>query len=357
MTEDELEKIYRPSATLIIAAKTNNNLEEGYNYQFLLAKRAAAIAFAPDHYVFPGGAFDAKADDNIEWLQYFEAFGISKEDLQKLSLQHLPNRPKPLMTNGRNLCRDISLRITAIREAFEEVGLLLCLNRDDLRSKHKIHSSFKHNFDRSYWQDKVHNNALEFLNLCKYMDVVPDLWSLQEWSMWRSPPAARKKYDTAIYIVTLENQPQLLLEPTEVEKELWATPTASLKLYKDRTIWLAPLQFYEISRLSNVLNWSKLQAFVKERNSKGSTLIMLAYFRCTDYLVGTLPGDDCYPENHLDHKETVQLSCTDKEFKAKTKNIHRITYYDMYELAVTCNIKPIDGHLSPVLNILDNSKL
>lgn len=32
MNEDELEKIYRPSATLIIAAKINNN-EQGYNYQ------------------------------------------------------------------------------------------------------------------------------------------------------------------------------------------------------------------------------------------------------------------------------------------------------------------------------------
>ncbi|XP_065355894.1 acyl-coenzyme A diphosphatase NUDT19 [Calliphora vicina] len=356
MTDDELEKIYRPSATLIIAAKSSSN-EHGYNYQFLLAKRSAAIAFAPDHYVFPGGVFDPKADENIEWLGYFKTFGISKEDLNKLSLQNLPNRPTPLMTNGHNLGRDISLRITAIREAFEEVGLLLCLNREDLKNKHKISGSFKHNFDRSHWQQRVHNNAMEFLNLCKHMDVVPDLWSLHEWSVWRSPPTARKKYDTAIYVVTLEDQPKLLLEPTEVEKELWATPPASLKLYKDSTIWLAPMQFYEISRLSNALDWSKLQAFVKERNFKGSTLIMLAYYRCTDYLVGTLPGDDYYPKNTLEHTETLPLSCSVMEFKKKTKNIHRITYLDMYDLCVTSNITPIDGHLSPVLNLLDNSKL
>ncbi|KAM7352053.1 acyl-coenzyme A diphosphatase NUDT19 [Cochliomyia hominivorax] len=356
MNYDELEKIYRPSSTLIIAAKSKT-IDQGYSYKFLLAKRAAAIAFAPDHYVFPGGVFDVQADDNIEWLSYFETFGISKEQLDKLSLLHLPHRPKPLMTKAGYLGRDISLRITAIREAFEEVGLLLCLDRNDLSNQHKICGSYKHNFDRAYWQQKVHNNAKEFLNLCKYMDVIPDLWSLNEWSIWRSPPTARKKYDTAIYVVTLEEQPKLLLEPTEVEEELWVTPTASLRLYKDRTLWLAPLQFYEISRLSNAMDWSKLQSFVKERNFKGSTLIMLAYYKCSDYLVGTLPGDDYYPTNILEHKETISLNYSAKEFQEKTKNIHRITYQDMYDLEVFTNISPIDNHLSPQLQYLDNSKL
>ncbi|TMW39323.1 hypothetical protein DOY81_015597, partial [Sarcophaga bullata] len=100
---------------------------------------------------------------------------------------------------------------------------------------------------------------------------------------------------------SLEEEPKLLLEPSEVDEALWTTPVSALKLFKNRSLWLAPMQFYEISRLANALNWSYLLDFVKKRNSIGSTLIMLAYYRCSDYLVGVLPGDDYYPKDTLDH--------------------------------------------------------
>lgn len=356
---DNIEKNYRPSATVIIAAKTAIK-EQGYDYRILLAKRTEATAYTKDHYVFPGGVFDRKADENIEWLTYFESFGISAHKLNELCLQHLPNRPIPLMTNGINFSRDISLRITAIREAFEEVGVLLCLDREQLKLNHQGLGSLKLNFDRSFWQQKVHNNAMEFLNLCKYLRVVPDLWSLHEWSVWRSPPSAMKRYDTALYLVALEEQPQLVLEPSEVETELWISPSLSLKLFKDRTIWLPPLQFYEISRLTNAPNWFKLLQFVRDRNAKGSTLLMLAYYRCRECLVGTLPGDDFYPENPIAHIETIEVPCTDLEFRAKATNLHRLTYRDMYDMYVTSNITAIDGHLSPVARLMadhETSKL
>lgn len=189
-------------------------------FQILLAKRTVRTAYAPDHYVFPGGVFDSKADENIDWLNHFESFGISSRELDILNLEHLPNRPDPLMTNKRFFSRDISLRITAIREAFEEVGLLLCLTKDQLKHNRKGCATFNNNFNRPYWQERVHSNPLEFLSLCKYLQVVPDIWSLHEWSIWRSPPSALKRYDTVLYIVALDVRPELLLEPSEIEEEL-----------------------------------------------------------------------------------------------------------------------------------------
>ncbi|XP_073823132.1 acyl-coenzyme A diphosphatase NUDT19-like [Musca autumnalis] len=344
--EDECEKTYRPSATIIIATKSNSK-ERGYNYRILLAKRNYKTAFAPDHYVFPGGVFDRKADEDVEWLNHFENNGVTSSDLQRLSLEHLPNRPRPLMTNKKFFSRDISLRITAIREAFEEVGLLLCVTKEEFKAGNLGHGRYLDGFDKATWQKRVHNNSLEFLNLCKHLNVIPDLWSLHEWSIWRSPPAAMKKYDTILYFVALDKQPQLLLEPSEVEEELWASPSLALKLFAERTIWLPPLQFYEISRLTNALNWSELRDFVKNRSSKGSSLLVLAYYRCNDTLVGTLPNDDFYPPNAIDHRETVQLDEEPEEFHAKAKNLHRLVYKDMYEMSIVCNIPGLDGHLSP----------
>uniref|UniRef100_A0A1I8PRR9 Nudix hydrolase domain-containing protein n=1 Tax=Stomoxys calcitrans TaxID=35570 RepID=A0A1I8PRR9_STOCA len=352
---EDLEKIYRPSATIIIAAKDPVK-EYGYDYRILLAKRTMRTAYAPDHFVFPGGVHDANADDDIKWLEYFEEFGIYADDLNKLCLEHLPNRPQPLMTNKTHVSRDISLRLTAVREAFEEVGLLLCLSREQYRREHKGCATNYQKFNRFHWQEKVHNDPYEFLNLCKFLDVVPDIWSLHEWSIWRSPPASLKKYDTILYIVALEQKPQLLLEPTEVEEELWISPKRALHLFKERHIWLPPLQFYELSRLSNILSWSKLRDFAKHRAAFGSTLLMLAYYRCYDSLVGTLPNDDFYPKSPEDHKETIVLSESLSSFESKAKNIHRLIYNDMYDISIVCNIPPIDNHLSPTQKF-ENSKL
>lgn len=103
---------------------------------------------------------------------------------------------------------------------------------------------------------------------------------------------------------------------------------------------------------------------------------MLAYFRCLDYLVGVLPGttrsvtkcmsisfifltvgDDYYPNDTLDHKDTIQMNCSSTQFTENTKNVHRLIYRDVYDLYVTSNIIPIDGHFTPILHFKHNSKL
>jgi nucleoside diphosphate-linked moiety X motif 19, mitochondrial len=111
--------------------------------------------------------------------------------------------------------RDISLRITAIRETFEELGVLLCKNKEQLKDS-SLFSNLKNNFDVEFWQKQVdfilisHNTAFKlkqisqffcqvykdgsnFLRLCEELNVVPDLWSLHEWSCWLTPTFKRPK--------------------------------------------------------------------------------------------------------------------------------------------------------------------
>lgn len=51
-------------------------------------------------------------------------------------------------------CRDISLRITAIRETFEELGVLICKNKEQLKDSNLL-SNLVHNFDVAFWQKQV----------------------------------------------------------------------------------------------------------------------------------------------------------------------------------------------------------
>lgn len=82
--------------------------------------------------------------------------------------------------------------MTAIRETFEEVGILLCKNKDQL-AKRELTSLAVENFDVKYWQAEVFRDANNFRKLCEELNVVPDLWSLHEWSVWLTPTWRRSK--------------------------------------------------------------------------------------------------------------------------------------------------------------------
>lgn len=89
--------------------------------------------------------------------------------------------------------RELSLRIAAIREAFEELGVIFCRDRKHIAGDSGGYGNFRENFDRSHWQKLVHNDSNKFLTLCEELDIVPDLWSLYEWSNWFTPSTFKKR--------------------------------------------------------------------------------------------------------------------------------------------------------------------
>lgn len=120
-------------------------------------------------------------------------------------------------SNSNYFNREISLRINAIRETFEETGIFLCRTRQQLNaSSGEAFDMIA--YDREKWQKAVHNDPKEFLNMCRQFQVVPDLWSLFEWSAWASPAIIRKGYETAFFITFLNREPQVLCEATEVKE-------------------------------------------------------------------------------------------------------------------------------------------
>ncbi|XP_030377053.1 nucleoside diphosphate-linked moiety X motif 19-like [Scaptodrosophila lebanonensis] len=120
---------WRDAATLIIAARCTVESQKEYDYQLLMTTRARRTALAANHCVFPGGVLDKQGDENAEWLQYFEQFGVSDDMLQALIIKQI------FQCSEVNCARELSIRLKAIRETFEEVGLLLCRSREQLRDK------------------------------------------------------------------------------------------------------------------------------------------------------------------------------------------------------------------------------
>lgn len=78
----------------------------------------------PRRYVFPGGVVHP-SDADLKWHNLFSTFGFDAYNFTSLT-PNTPVRPSIFKFRPNELPREISLRITAIRETFEECGILIC---------------------------------------------------------------------------------------------------------------------------------------------------------------------------------------------------------------------------------------
>lgn len=333
---------WRESASLIMLNNDKFAQSNTSDLKVLLVSRSQNASFMPSSSVFPGGVWES-ADESSLWLKYFQSFGLSKENLMVLS------RSKGFHKPSRENCleKEVSLRITAIREAFEEVGVFLCRSKNNL-SDIDAFGKFREDFDRVHWQRVVHNDASQFFTLCMKLEVVPDLWRLHQWSSWLTPTTFNKRFQTAFYVVGLEESPNVIIEKNEVTDYGWKSPLDYLKSYLRNEIHLPPPQFYELSRLLNFSNLDKLVMFAKERAVHGTKLILPVQFKCIDGLVSVFPGDELYPQHPESVTVIIETGVTVKQLREKTGKLHRAEYFSENEAILHLNFDPSDGHLAPI---------
>jgi nucleoside diphosphate-linked moiety X motif protein 19 len=112
---------------------------------------------------------------------------------------------------------DVAYRITAIRETFEETGVLLLTHPDRDVSGHPLSDMDDMQLDLSVWREKVRKDGSAFIDLCVETGLCPDLWLLKEWSNWLTPiSVGHKRFDTMFYMCCLDKQPKVVLDQTEV---------------------------------------------------------------------------------------------------------------------------------------------
>ncbi|KAM8715163.1 hypothetical protein ACLKA7_002243 [Drosophila subpalustris] len=348
---------WRASASIILVSPAAT---AGEDNNLLMLKRSDATALVLNQSVFPGGMLDVEGDESVAWLEYFDHFGVSEEQLRRLVLisEHRPGVLAPQGTGcydrffkrSKIWAREITLRLTALRECFEEVGILLCRNHEQmtqLDSDGDLSAYFQQNFDLEAWQRRVHNKPSDFLELCRKLQVVPDLWALHEWSAWATPAFFKKRHETVFFMAFLNAQPRLQVEPTEVKECLWRSPTELLRLFQYGELWFLPPQIYELSRLLGIRDYHKLQAFAVQRSKLGTTMFLPVCYHCTDNMVYVLPGDDFYvAEPHM-ATEFISFPGTVAEFRSRSKCQHRYEIDDQSAIKVYLNFKTFNGHLAP----------
>jgi len=202
---------------------------------FLLTTRSKKSSFLPGGLCFPGGA-QCSEDASPEWASYF--LSNLGEDINKASF--MPSEqmnPIPLYIKSLEerkqtmISKEVSLRISAIRETFEECGILLC--------KPITHEGFKPGIGRTSksgvggvvrvmeldnkaaikeWQQRVKHDPASFEDLCSTFKCYPDVNGLTEWNNWLTPciNTLPKRFDTIFYTAVLPKQCKLHIDSQEI---------------------------------------------------------------------------------------------------------------------------------------------
>ncbi|KAL6423889.1 hypothetical protein ACFW04_010371 [Cataglyphis niger] len=297
----------------------------------------------PGMYVFPGGTIDA-ADSTLKWREIFAAFGVNNNRFASL-VPNIAELPEIYRSRQDELPREISLRITAIRETFEESGILMCKHKDaDTSTTWAKHVSIPKN-ELRMWQSKVHNNATEFLTLCEKLECYPDLWALHEWRNWLTPTIFPKRFNTIFYLACMPMIPYAEYEAIEMEDLKWEMPEDLFS----KDIILPPTQQYEIARLSKFKNIEKLLDFAMECKTEEMLrhLYLPVHTNLKDGIVYVLPGDTMYPKevNLLDQNQIDKSDITRYEYREMTPIKNRMEYWTTHVKIIFTDIHGKDNYV------------
>ncbi|XP_061523687.1 nucleoside diphosphate-linked moiety X motif 19 isoform X2 [Phycodurus eques] len=336
-----------------------------FDYNVLLLKRSRKSGFMPNAYVFPGGMVDS-SDFSSEWLEVFKAFTNSRNFGLRSVKQPSETRPPIFATDrlklGSPIPGDVAFRICALRETFEESGVLLFVSKKDelslLKSLNdrRAADEVKHyrvnelcSGELSRWRTLVNQNPSNFVRMCRELEVVPNIWALHEWANWLTPAGrySVKRFDTAFFMCCLEERPHAFQDQKEIQHLQWSTPSDILQNFQDRDLWIAPPQYYELSRMCRFPSLSDLHAFARRRGTDGCEQWLPVIFLQDDSYVSVLPGDHLYPSNS---SETTNVETPEGSESA----LHRFLISDPYCPHLQVNITPKYNHMLPLIGPLES---
>jgi 8-oxo-dGTP pyrophosphatase MutT (NUDIX family) len=225
------------AATVILLRRA---LPKGF--EVLLTQRPAAMPFLGGMYCYPGGSV-RKEDSAARMID--RCLGLTPEQARKII--------SPQLSPGEA----IGLWIGAVRELFEEVGVLLAVEESGsqliLDSVRAARLAQKH--------AALLNKSLDFLSLLESEKLRCDLGSLAHFSHWETPAQAPIRFDTRFFLAALPDDQTPFFASEEVVHSLWLTPDSALKLFDRGEL---PMIFPTFASLRTLADYETFESVLKD---------------------------------------------------------------------------------------------
>ena len=203
-----------PSATVVLLRDAGEDLEV-----FLLRRHGQSEVLG-GAYVFPGGKADP---EDLDWA--------ARLDRAPAELHALLGEPELAAEEAGGLF------VTAIREVFEETGVLFA----DLTPAQAA----------AAWA--ALREGPRFDELFEGAGLTLHAGALHPWSRWITPTLSsvgRKRFDTRFFLATVPTGQEACHDAHEATESLWLTPRAALRQYWEGSIEMAPPQIMSLVHLA-----------------------------------------------------------------------------------------------------------
>lgn len=253
-------KPIRPAATVVLARDGDEGME------VFLLRRSSRSSFMANVIVYPGGAVDPGD------------YALARS---------------PRVQASRGLWTDDHSRahaIAALREAFEETGLLAAeFRRPPPQS------------DLDHLRLEVHAGRMSFDAVLGELGAELPLDSLWYFDRWVTPSWETKRYDAWFFLMRAPEDQIARSDEVEVTDGTWMTPRRALERYRERELLLAPPTWSTMVDLAGFNTVDEAAIFARDATpspilphfsaapSEGRGMILL-------------PGDAEYP--HFDDVDT-----------------------------------------------------
>lgn len=258
----------RPASTVMLVRDGDGGLEV-----FMLQRNLTASFVAGAH-VFPGGAVDP-ADADAETA----AVCSGRDDADASARLGVPSG-------------GLAYWVAAIRECFEEAGVLLAHDRDgsvvrfDDPTVAERFSQHRH---------AVHDGSLRLADLCVAEGVALDAGQIHYVSHWITPVGEKRRFDTRFFVARAPEAQDPLHDDGETIASLWTRPAEAIERYQRRELFLIPPT---IANLGFLAGHATADAAIAASAAVGEVPAILPRLRWQDgKMVGVvLPGEPGYDD-------------------------------------------------------------
>ena len=197
----------RPAATVMLI----RDAEGGDGIEVFMLRRTGNAAFGAGMYVFPGGRVD-EADGAADIARFCRGLDDSAASA-RLGIDH----------------GGLAYWIAAVRECFEEAGVLLADRRDG--GPLQLRDEDRH---------AVHAGELGLVELCRRDDLVLEMSTTHYIAHWVTPAGEPRRFDTRFFVSAAPPDQEPLHDDKETVESLWIRPAEALRMQAAGELMMMP---------------------------------------------------------------------------------------------------------------------
>ena len=276
-----MSMIARPAATLILVRDASAGME------VFMIRRTQSAVFMGGAHVFPGGGVDA-SDASAELAAHCEGL----EDVEASRLLGVERGGLAYWT-------------AALRECFEEAGLLLAHDADGCYADL---NDTRHTQAFEQWRESVRAGRATLADLCREHRLRLAAGRLVYYSHWITQPGRARRYDTRFFVAEAPAAQTASHDNSEAVDHVWIQPAAALERHRRGEMHLVFPTIKTLESIAHFDSAAALMQFARSPRKMPTMAPRTASSREGKKLL--VPGDYAYAEvGKLDPEGTGTAAC------------------------------------------------